>query len=359
VPTDDFFSSVEELPSLRVWRGRGELLALGPTALVYSADASAAYLDRRESEGGYASPFGLPAVFPDGFGERDVLRFDTTQRLEAPFSLGFGGLRATPFALARFTAWDDDTLEQDEPMRALGQAGLRVSTAFWKLAAGGGVHQIAPYVQARNEIALEENGGEPVVFDQVDLPVGGDFLDVGVRGRFVRDAGATALDFDLRASHVSGVEGGPADGWNELGAFTRLSVEPFSTPVQLFHDGRYDAETGDTLYSRLTLGVRATEALAFEASHLRGLDLDRDPLFEAATLAGLYTWTEKWEFEASRTFSLLEDDRLDSAFLLRRYGHDIVFELETSFREGEGTSIGISVRPLVGFDRPDVGSVNF
>jgi hypothetical protein len=360
VPTDDFFSSVDELPSLRLWRGRGELVSLGPTSLVYSADASAAYLERRESDGGYASPFGLPAVFPDGFGDREVMRFDTTQRLEAPFGLGFGGLRATPFALARFSAWDEDTLEDDEPVRALGQAGVRVSAAFWKRAAGGGVHQLAPYVELRNEVALEENGGVPVVFDEVELPVGGDYLDVGVRGRLAaRAEGAAELDFDLRASHVTGVEGGPADGWYELGTFSRLSIEPYSTPMQLFHDGRYDAETGDTLYSRLTLGVKATEALHLEASHLRGLDLDREALFEAATLAGLYTWTEKWEFEASRTFSLLEGDRLDSAFLLRRYGHDIVFEIETSFREGEGASLGISVKPLAGFDRPEVGSVSF
>lgn len=360
VPTDDFFSSVEEQPSLKVWRGRGELLSLGPTALVYSADASAAYLERRESDGGYASPYGLPAVFPDGLGDRDTLRFDTTQRIEAPFNLGFGGLRATPFALARFTAWDEDTLEEDQPTRALGQVGVRVQAAYWKLAEGGGVHQLAPYVQARNEVALEENGGVPVTFDQVELPVGGDFLDVGVRGRLAKNEGTTALDFDLRASHASNVDDAVEDGWNEIGSFWRLMFEPYSTPMQLFHDMRYDPETRDTLYSRLTLGVRVTEALALEASHLRGLDLDHDPLFEAATIAGLYTWTEKWEFEASQSFSLLDDgDELDSAFLLRRYGHDIVFEIETSYRQGEGASFGISVKPLVGFDRPDVGTVSF
>jgi hypothetical protein len=360
VPTDEFFSVVEELPSLRVWRGRGELLPLGSASLVYSADASAAYLERRESEGGYASPFGLPAVFPDGFGDRDALRFDTTQRVEVPLGLGFGGLRATPFALARVTAWDEDTLAEDKPVRALAEAGLRVAAPFWKRAEGGGVHQLTPYVQARKELGLEENGGVPVTFDEVELPVGGDHVDAGVRARFGAAAGVALLDADLRASHVSGVEGGPEDGWNELGAFTRLSITPFDVPVQMLHDARYDPETGDTLYSRLSLGVRPTDALALEASHQRGLDLDREPLFEAATVAGLYTWTEKWEFEGRQTFSLLDEgDRLASGFILRRYGHDIVFEFESSFREGEGASFGVSVRPLVGFDRPDVGRVGF
>ncbi len=356
----DFFSEVTEMPSGKVWRGRGELFPLGHASLVYSADASASYLKRFQSDGGYASPFGLQAVFPDGLGDREVLRFDTTQRFEVPFDLGFGGVRATPFALGRFTAWDEDTLQEDDPMRALAQAGVRVSATYWKPAEGGGTHQLAPYVQLRDELALEEHGGEPVTFDEVELPVGGDFLDVGMRGRLAASGGTALLDVDLRASHASDAESGVPDGWNELAAFSRLSIRPFGTPVQVMHDGRYDADTGDTLYSRLSLGLRPTEALGLEASHQRGLDLDHDPLFEAASIAGLYTWTEKWEFEGRQTFSLLDHgDRLSSGFILRRYGHDIVFEVETSFREGEGASFGISVRPLFGFDRPEKGTVGF
>ncbi|MEM7305254.1 MAG: hypothetical protein AAF682_01225, partial [Planctomycetota bacterium] len=99
VPSNEFFTDIDELPSVGAWRGRSQLLPLGPTSLVYSAEARAAYLERRESDDGFASPFGLPEVFADGLGDREVLRFDTTHRLETPFDLGALGLRATPFAL--------------------------------------------------------------------------------------------------------------------------------------------------------------------------------------------------------------------------------------------------------------------
>jgi hypothetical protein len=359
-PTVDFFSAIEELPALRGWRARAELARLGRASLVYSADASAAYLRRKDSEGDYASPFGLPADFPDGLGEREALRFDTTQRLELPVPLGIGGLRATPFLLGRFSAWSEDTLQEDEPLRALGQGGLRLQTALWKLAAGGGTHQLAPYVQAAGELAREDSGGDPVSFDEVEEPVGGDTLDVGLRGRFLDGQGQLLLDVDLRASRVSGVEDAGFASWTELAGFSRLAFDVLEKPVQVFHDGRYDPNSGDTLYSRVGLGLKPTQDLGLELSHMRGLDLDRDPLFEAASIAALYTWTEKWEFEGRQSFSLLEDgDRLSSGLLLRRYGHDIVFEIESTFREDEGASLGISVRPLVSFDRPEVGSLNF
>ena len=54
---------------------------------------------------------------------------------------------------------------------------------------------------------------------------------------------------------------------------------------------------------------------------------------------------------------LLEDLGLDSRFVLRRYGHDIVFEVETAFREGEGSSFGIAVRPRFGYHPSRVGYV--
>jgi hypothetical protein len=357
---DHSFSGVSELPTLGAWQGRGEILPLGPASLQYGASAEAVYLRRRESEDGYASPFGDPATYSDGLGDRDALRFDTEHLLEAPIGLGAWGLRATPFALARFTAWSEDQAEADQPLRAFGQVGLRVATVLWKRGSEDRVHQLVPYVSARRDVALEESGGMPVAFDEVENPLEGEFLDVGVRGRIGARKGGALLDLDLRATHVAEVPTGVATGWSELGVFARLSIEPFGVPMQLTHDGRYDVEADDTLYSRLALGLRPTERLAFEAAHYRGLDLDREPLYEAASIHGLFTWTPKWEFEGRQTFSLLDDgDRLGSGMLLRRYGHDIVFEIESSYREGEGASFGINVRPLFTFDRPDLGDISF
>ena len=357
VQVNDFFSEVEELPSASVWRGRTEVLPLGPTALIYSADATAAYLRRHESQGGYASPFGGPPLFSDGFGQREVLRLDTTHRVEVPVSLGALGLRATPFAVARGTAWDENTALTGDPRRGLGQAGVRLSTALWKKSDSGRLHQLLPYVEARGDVVLEESGGAPVTFDSVESPVEGSFVEVGLRGRLGAKDGSTLLDFDAHGTHANDLAtaAGPNEGWNDFGFYSRLAVDPFGIPAEVIHDGRYDFDEGDTLYSRLSFGLRPRDNLAFEAAHHRGLDLDREALYEAASITGLWTWTEKWEFEGQQTLSLRDDARLGSKVILRRYGHDLVLEIESSFRQGEGASVGISVRPLVTWDRPNVG----
>ena len=357
---DDSFTGIDDVPTLNAYRGSAEILPLGPMSVRYGADASVEFLKRHESEGGYESPFGYPATFADGLGDRETWRLDTEHRIEAPVGLGFGGLRATPFALARFTAWTENVDEDDSPMRGFGQIGLRVSSALWKPAEGGGVHQLVPYVGARRDVLLKETGGEPVVFDGVEGSLEGNFVDVGVRTRVALEGGSSLLDLDLRATHASSTPAGADTGWVELGHFSRLMITPFGLPVELTHDGRYDLESSDTLYSRIALGLRPTDRLAFEAAHFRGLDIDHEALFEAASIRGLYTWTEKWEFEGKQSFSLLnEGGKLGSAVVLRRYGHDLVFEIETSFRQGEGTSFGINVRPLFAFSRPDLGDGSF
>jgi hypothetical protein len=68
-----------------------------------------------------------------------------------------------------------------------------------------------------------------------------------------------------------------------------------------------------------------------------------------------YRATTMWEFEADYTLSLLEDQELDSQFLVRRLGHDFVTELEIADRAGEGVSFGIGVQPLVAWRRARLG----
>ena len=81
-------------------------------------------------------------------------------------------------------------------------------------------------------------------------------------------------------------------------------------------------------------------------------------LFEAASIAGLLRWTEKWEFEGRQTVSLASNSRLDTRLILRRFGHDVIFETELSVREGEGTSLGFTVRPFFGFSPSRLGYLN-
>jgi hypothetical protein len=50
---------------------------------------------------------------------------------------------------------------------------------------------------------------------------------------------------------------------------------------------------------------------------------------------------------------------LDSSLLVRRMGHDFIFEIEYGYRAGEGSSsIGFSLRPELGWRRPGFGLIN-
>lgn len=350
---DSFRTDIEELPSIGGMRGRSQLADLGFAPLVYTADVRADYLQRRQGDPDLASPYGPVTPFLDGLGDREVMRFDTTHRFETPISLGVAGLRMTPFALGRFTAWDEDQLQARTPLRGLGQAGVRLSTTLWKAAGERGLHQIVPYLEGRSDFVHETSGGLPVSFDQVELPLEGSFFDVGVRSRWGLKDGVSVLDLDLRGTYAGGVPG-QRDGWRNSGVFGLVNFEPFGMPLQLFHDGRYDIEQSDTLYSLTSAGIRVTPKLALRGAHHRARDRDRDELYEAASVGALYTWTEKWEFEGLQIFSLTEDGGdLGYNVTLRRYGHDLVFELDTSFVQGEGASIGISVRPLLTWNRRD------
>src|SRR5262249_28308321 len=89
---DDFRSDVDELPSRSGYRGRAPLLTLGSLTLLHTGDVRAEYLRRRQGTEPH-SPFEFGPTFDDdvgpgdfgtldGLGDREVLRFDTTQALE-------------------------------------------------------------------------------------------------------------------------------------------------------------------------------------------------------------------------------------------------------------------------------------
>ena len=355
VRLDDFRSEVEELPSASTYRGRTPLARLGRFSLVHTGDLEAAYLRRREGEDP-RSPFALPTVFPDGLGEREVLRVDTEQVLEVPVPLGHG-VRLTPFVSARGTAWNEGEDEDDSPTRLLAEGGARLGATFWKPTARGHVHQLAPFIEYRSELERQDSDGVPVVYDPIDRALTGEFLRLGLRQRFAASAEGSLLDIDLVGTHARDRSDGRPDGWMPLEVFARFVLSPFGHEVEIFHDGRYDLENSRTDYSLVSFGTRFGSEWGVQFSHQRGLDTANQPLFEAASVSGLYRWTEKWEFEGRQSFSLLEDEGLDTRFLVRRYGHDLVFELESAVREGEGSSLGISVKPRFGYTPPRVGYV--
>ncbi len=364
VRVDDFRTQVEELPALSVYRGRAPLLRLGQLSLLHTGDASAEYLRRRVGRDPH-SPFETPASFNDvdvgdfgsldGLGEREVLRVDSRQALELPVPLG-AGWKLTPFVSARASAWSEGVEDGDDPTRILAEAGARLGATFWKRV-GGKLHQLAPFVEYRAELERQDENGTPVENDVVDRLLSGDFLRFGSRGRFWNSGENSTLDLDLIATYAKDRSDLQPDGWLPLEVFGRLLLDPYGHEFELFHDARYDLENSRTAYSLVSLGTHFGEEWGVQVSHQRGLDADAQPLFEAASVSGLYRWSEKWEFEARESFSLLENQGLDTKVVLRRYGHDIVFELENSVREGEGSSFGISVKPRFGYRPPRVGYV--
>jgi len=368
---DDFRSDIEELPSSTAFHSRAPAFYIGKQPIIWVGDARVGYLRRLEADGvdldidsvgnpsdfnPSTSPFGLPPKYPDHLGERRVLRIDTTQVLESPFSLKIAGLRMTPFIGARGTFWNEGVEPGQSPTRAIAGVGTRLTTSFWRRNGDGTRNQFVPYLGFRSDI-FRKDEDMPVVFDQVEQVLTGDFIELGTRGRFGLHQGESLLDLDLRSTYAMDRSDGAPDGWMPLEAFTRIDISPWGRPFGLWYDARYDIEDSRTDYSLVSLGTRFGQRFGLQAGHRRGRKVDGESLFEAATLEAFFRWTEKWEFEASQAFSLLDDRELDLRVLVRRYGHDVILDMETAVREGEGTSFGISIQPRFGYNRRPLGYV--
>ena len=355
VRLDSARTQTEEWPSLRALFDRRPVLDLFDSPLLYSSSSSLSWLHRVEGDPAYQSPFAQQAPFTDGFGDRHSLRADTSHRLEAPLLVG-SAWKLTPYLETRATAWDQDTLQDEQPTRVDLNAGVRLATTFWKRFDGGTTAQLAPFLEANTNLLHETSGGLPVVFDSVDFDTGVDSQAVGLRARLFGWREDEEFDMEVSTRHL---EKGAVDDLQALDLFAGLQTHAFGMPVGLSHDARYELSSGGTLVSHATLGLRPTESLGLELSHSRGLDETFAPYYEAATVRGLYRWTPKWEFEGSQTVSILEDTSLVHEILMRRYGHDLVFEFGVSRVSGEGgTTFTLKVRPELLFRRSPIGYAN-
>jgi hypothetical protein len=341
---DDFRTEVQQLPILRRERQRVPVLDLGAAPLLYGSSTSVGVFDRTEGDPDYEAPF------PDGFGERTLLRGDHTSRLEAPLQIG-PALSLVPFLDGRLTGWS----ESGEDGRALGRSvlsgGSRLSSLFWRETSGGGVQQILPSIEYRRDIVDAEGSGTPIdLLDDVEAPQTGQFVTGTLRGRWFGKLRPIELDGGVRVTYGSELEDQP-DGWLPIGTFARLDSKLGNVPIAATHDSRHDLETNETVYSRTQVGVRPFESLDLTFGFLQGYSETFDRDFEVATFGALYRFSPKWEFEGRQQLSVQGDDDLDSRLTLRRFGHDIVFELSVADRAGEGTSIGMRVRPILSAKR--------
>ena len=340
---DSFRTEVQPLPTFLLERQRVPIADLGFAPLLYGASTTAGVYSRTEGDPDFEAPF------DDGFGERTLLRADHRSRFETPFALGVLGASFVPFVDGRVTGWSEDGEDEGTLARAAAVVGARLSTVFWRRTEGGGMQQLVPTLEIRRDALVEQGSGTPLdLFDGVDEPLDGQFTTAGLRGRWFGELWPFELDVDVRAIHGSELAGDESSGWRPLGVFARFESEVAGIPIAVTHEGRYDTDTGDTPYSRTQLGLQPTEDWNLRAGFTQGAPVGTGEPFEAAFFGAIYRFSPKWEFEGRQQVSLRESDPLDTRVILRRFGHDVVFEIGVAERAGEGgTSISFRVRPIL------------
>ncbi len=346
---EDFRTTVEERPSARLYRQRAAIGRFLGRPVNFRADISAANLRRREGDPRFETGF------RDGLGDREVVRADGRYRLETPFPLPGLGVTATPYIEGVTTLWDTDATETDNPAQAALLGGLRLASQFWRLSSSGALTQFAPFAEFRKDFAAAEDGGDPVRFDRTEDAIKGDQLRLGLRGRWRSADRKHRLEAQAATRWRADTTFGQPEGWDTLDIFFGMTREDAPIPYGFLHDGRYELEGGETRYSLSRLGVQPSERLGFELGHQRGRDLAGTPLWETAGLLSRFRWTPKWELEGRIEISLLQSGSLTNGVTLRRFGHDIIFDLELSHRAGEGTSFNIKLHPVLGFGPSRIG----
>lgn len=341
---------VEELPSAGVFMGRTPLATWFETPIYYDGRADFAYLRRHDGDARYYRPF------EDGLGDRDVRRFDTEHRLEAPFDLGVLQARGTPYVRARGTLWSEGADPDAEPHRLALIAGFDATTTFWKRFESGSIHTITPSIGVHQDLLSEESTGELVRIDQVEDPIEGRFFDFGVRSRWWRPDTIEKIDVDVRASYGSQLPDGQRSGLQPLAVLGELLTYKGDVPIGVTHDGRYDTHSGNTTYSLTSVGFEPWENVGVELGYQRGLStIGQSRLFESASVAARWRWTTKWEFEFGQSYAIASDTGVGNSFVLRRLGHDFVVELEAAFRSGEGSTLAINFQPAIAWRRSGLG----
>jgi len=355
---DDFRSQKEELPSFLAYRGEREIGALGGAPLLWGGTFETGYFTRREGEAFRDIFSDLPGGAARGVGDFETARADLVQRVSVPFETGTAGLRLTPFVEGTGTAWSNDVADEGDPARAALETGVELSTTLHKVTRDGYLHALAPRLSASTLAVYEEAGGAPVPLAQVERRAYGDRLEAGLRAIWLRPRTFENLDFDLRATRIQNREDGLGDT-TRFGALAQWITRygDGEGQVGLSHDARYDAESGDTVYSRSALAWKPNDEFLAEVRYGQALAFDeRSELFETGAFLARTRLDPKWEVEGRYVWDIQNDEHLLTEFTLRRFAHDFVFDLTFQDRAGEGgTNVSVSLLPLLGWTRDRLG----
>jgi hypothetical protein len=340
-PLDPFRTATIRAPEVRHVIERNEITRVFGAPILWRADNRIGFLSRVEGD-----PLFEP-TFMDGFGEVNTTRVVTDHRFEAPIETGVPGLRAIPRIDAGAAGWSQDGLESGDSGRSTATAALRLASTFWRGSVDRGIVQMSPWIEGRSVFAENTSDIPPAVYDpDVELRESGEFLELGLRGRWTLPEGPFELDGELRATYAGDQADALGDRWLPVAVLGSIASEFGPVPWRLEHDGRYDTDTGRTRYTRTAVELFPRDDLDLELAFSMGRDQLDEKLFEAVTVGALYRFTPKWDIVGRQSWSLDGDGTLANSVGIRRYGHDLLFEIEVRRRTGEGTSIGISIKPL-------------
>ena len=355
VRADGFRNDVERLPDLGMLHGLTPFAEFAGVPLLYTATGDVAYLLRKEGSSDLVSPW--DPLFDDGLGSRESFRADTRHRVEAPFDLNFAGIRVAPFAGVMGTAWSKGVDVGTSPSRGAVLAGVQAESSFFRTWSQGVVHGLTPSVGVRGDLGTFEADGQPVYYDHLDSSVTGKYVDLGLRSRWRVPGGFRFLDIALTQSHGEDVPN-RRDGWQPLVALGNFLGVIYGVPIAIDQDARYDLDDGETVYSFSRVSILPFDDLGLEWAYHRGLDEDRLLTIDAMSVGAHWEASSKWQIEGRQTISQLDNSRLASTFLVRRDGHDFVFEVTYGFRQGDGgSSLSFRIRPKLGWRRPSFGKM--
>ena len=357
---DDFRSQKEELPSFLAYRGERSIGRFTGTPVLWGGTFEAGYYTRREGERERDIFSSLPGGADPAIGDAETGRADLRQRISLPVQTPYAGVKATPFVEARGTAWTETLQEGGDAARGGVRGGAELSTILHKVTGDGYLHTLAPRVSASADVMYEETDQTPIPLDAIDDPYDGAIYEAGLRALWVRPATFENFDLDVRGILRTDRERGLEDR-TELGVLTEYITRYGRGVGQigLRHDGRYDMESGETIFSRSALAIRPDEDFIAELQYSQARAIDTFELYETAGLLTRWRADPKWEVEARYVHDLLTDQQLFVEGVLRRFSHDFVFDMSIRDRAGEGsTTISFNFAPLLGWSRSRLGMLD-
>jgi len=283
-------------------------------------------------------------------------RLDAVEMLEIPWRAG--PVTLAPFGGVRYTAWSEQAAETGGIGRFAAEAGARAAVHlerdFGRLR-----HLVDPTVRYANRFAVTQDPAELIPFDEVESLEKVEFVRLDLRNRIARTGGGTLADLLLGVSWFPDEErdnGGRAFG--DVGF--DLTATPFASDGEegegkpFFHAvGAWDHDADRFATFDAAVTVPADEDLAWSVGYNEGRDAQTDDLRYAAAYVGTVLRAgEKWDLEAAQQYDLRRSENLENRFVLRRIGHDWIFEVAYFFdTAGRDQGVSVRLRPALLFDR--------